>query len=283
VVKWNGTRWEFLRFPFPQYNFDCSIAFYSSAVAYAIHAFSGSNILITDGGAIARWNGTGLTYYPCIPNPTSGNTILKLWGLSENNFYAVCRSGVILHYNNSAWQQEASGTTIDLVDVWGNTASNVWISGLATSFGESILLHSDGITWHTVYQYNPAIQGRRPDSLSGTVSSIWTDSPRRIWVCMSAGQYVAPTNTRGEGRISWSPEYVIGAPERIRGTQENNIFVAGDFGTLAHFSGNTWHHFSQFMSFIDPLSLRSVDVSTTRVCAIGFIGGRGIVFRGRRP
>ncbi len=283
VIRWNGTGWDFLRLVFPHYNFDCSIAFYSSTNAYAIHAFNGNSILLSNGGSVARWNGSGLVHYPCIPNPTSGNTIFKLWGISENNFYAVCRSGVILHYLNGAWQTEANGTTIDLVDVWGTSQSNVWIAGLDLTTGQrSLILHFDGTGWQALYEYDPAIQGRRPDSLSGTAQSVWSDSKYRAFVSTSAAEYVAPTNTRGEGRISWAPTYLIGFLWRVRASASNNVFVVGDFGTLAHFSGHTWYHFNQFMSFFDPLSLRSVAVSNTRVCATGFVGGRGIAFRGKK-
>jgi hypothetical protein len=172
-----------------------------------------------------------------------------------------------------------------LLDIWGIGGSNIWISGLDLTTGQrSLLVHYNSVSLRIAYEYDPSIQSRRPDSISGVVVSAWTTSLYNVWVTTSAGEYVCPATTQGEGRLSWAPQYLIGFPWRLRGSNKNNIAVVGDFGTIAHYNGVTWHHFIEFMQLYDPSAphFRSVAVTDQLIMAVGTKSGKAVVLIGRR-
>src|SRR5208283_2419895 len=51
-----------------------------------------------------------------------GNAILTVWGSSATDVFAVGLGGTIMHYNGSTWSAMNSGSTNDLVGVWGSSA-----------------------------------------------------------------------------------------------------------------------------------------------------------------
>ncbi|MCX5990868.1 MAG: PKD domain-containing protein [Chloroflexi bacterium] len=46
-------------------------------------------------------------------------TLNAVWGSSASDVYAVGNGGTILHYNGTSWSAQVSGTTNDLLGVWG--------------------------------------------------------------------------------------------------------------------------------------------------------------------
>jgi hypothetical protein len=55
--------------------------------------------------------------------------------------------------------------------------------------------------------------------------------------------------------------------ERIRGSQSNNIFVAGHYATIAHYNGVDWKSYDQF--FDNETVIHSVAVFENKVIAVG--------------
>ena len=54
------------------------------------------------------------------------------------NVWVVGRAGTIVHWDGAAWAVVPSPTTVDLADVWGSAANDVWAVGGA-------ILHFDGV------------------------------------------------------------------------------------------------------------------------------------------
>lgn len=87
---------------------------------------------------------------------TSGtsNQLVDVWGSSASDFFAVGADGTILHYNGSAWSPMTSGTSEDLYAVWGNSAINVFAVGL-----HGTIMHYNGSAW------SPMESGTSEDNL----------------------------------------------------------------------------------------------------------------------
>jgi hypothetical protein len=99
--------------------------------------------------------------------------LLKVWGTSSSNLFAVGRNGTIIRYNGSTWQRMQSGRDVDLLDVWGSPdGSVVWACGWE-DFKPTVLLRYRGGTWERVYE-DPFPFVLRQDSLSGVLSTLWT-------------------------------------------------------------------------------------------------------------
>jgi len=72
-------------------------------------------------------------------DPTTPVTLIRLWGTSSSDVYAVGYNGSVYHYDGSAWAREPLGTSLPLVDVWQSSPTDVHVAG-----GWGALGHCDG-------------------------------------------------------------------------------------------------------------------------------------------
>ena len=266
LAKWNGHTWELMRIQF--YTF-CGQPGTGSYPAKSIFAFSPTDIWIgMEGSQVVRWNGQNQSTPMCTPV-----SINKLWGENANSVWAVGNNGGIAHYNGITWQRLESGTTISLTDVRGSSDGNVvWACGYRSDLSESILLQHTGSLWQTVAHTVNGV-GYWRDSLSGLMGSVWSSRRREITFVAAGGVvYKVPVGSHGEAKLVWLPSSVVGFFTRIRGSDMNNMFVAGQSGTLAHFNGLTWHRYDQFFSLTTGAHLYSVTCAGRYIAAIGESG-----------
>ena len=115
AVHWDGTNWELKRI----YTYSsCNPIDYSPL--RAIWFFSDTNIVVTGGGSIDWFDGK-TNRVECSIRPLLTGAINKMWGSSSSDLYVVGNGGNIAHYNGSSWTKIASGTTLDIQDIWGST------------------------------------------------------------------------------------------------------------------------------------------------------------------
>ena len=94
--------------------------------------------------------------------------------------------------------------------------------------------------------------------------------------------YQLKRQSNGEGIRTWYPDLgLVGFFNRVRGSATNNILVVGDFGTVAHYNGASWHLYREFLQSTGQ-RLVSVSVIKNQAMIVGEIGSRAIVYRGRR-
>ena len=71
--------------------------------------------------------------------------LFGIWGTNGSDIFAVGRSGIIPHYDGSAWNSMNSDTTKELYGVWGTDSNDVF------AVGESgTILHYDGSIWSSM-------------------------------------------------------------------------------------------------------------------------------------
>lgn len=264
LVKWNGREWQLMRIQF--YTF-CGQSGTGSYPTKSIFAFSPTDIWIgMDGSQVVRWNGGSQSAPTCTPV-----SINKLWGNSSTGeLYAVGNGGgIAIRSPSGTWWRVESGIGVRLNDVWGG--NNPWVGGnvvlvaASNKFdpGEMKLLRIrsgvvDNLPW--------PMQSRR-------IHSVWFD--RQSSVYTSGGGVF---RLKGGGVWSEQPVPLI-YTDCIRGSLPNSIWVAGDFGIMAHFNGYSWRDF---------LELRvsgiyySVAVTDNMVFAVGYVGARAVIQRGVR-
>jgi len=278
AVKWDGTSWELKRIAFMG---ACSAVLYPPL--RAIWAFSATNILVTNGGSIVRYDGVNATM-DCGMNQLLSGAMNKIYATSPQHIYAVGNAGTIVHYNGTTWQRIESGTDVDLLDVWGSPdGSVVWACGWE-DFKPTVLLTCRAGNWEKVYE-DPNPFTLRQDSLSGILTGVWSRDARRLYVASHYGLYKCPGDTRGRGRrSSFVQSYFPGFPFRMRGGDVNDIWIVGEFFMIAHYNGATWRHFDQFMDADGRLY--SVAQEGNLVIGVGLlydpIDRRGMVYRGTR-
>jgi hypothetical protein len=80
--------------------------------------------------------------------------------------------GTILHFNGTTWSSVSSGTTQDLIGVWGTFASDVWAVGTTNG----TILHYNGTSWSSI--------------ASGTtqfLAGVWGTSSSDVWAVGGGG------------------------------------------------------------------------------------------------
>lgn len=173
------------------------------------------------------WNGVQARY---LFQPLA---VSKIWASSESDVYVVGGNGFIAYYNGSVWRRVESGTTATINDVWGSidkatgdTLVLASVSTTATQSDRKILQIKHGRTAHS-YNWVSGVQitatyFRNHTRLFAAGAGVWTKNHLYDWQGISSN-LVLPTFKRC-----------------IRGTAENNVFVVGDFASIARFNGETW-------------------------------------------
>jgi hypothetical protein len=272
VAIWNGRQWQIRRL-YAQYPTS-----HTPLRPEGIFAFSATDIWFA-WGDVFHWDGRSenviIHQVTSILGPGQG--ITTLWGTSGSNLYGVGRGGAIAHYNGSTWQRIESGTTVDLLDVWGSSdGSSVWACGYKSDGSESILLRYDGNQWQ-VYGHAP------PRGVyQNLFASIWF--PRADSACVIGDRGVfrhAQNSPVGFRRVLSGLPYF---PYRIRGVDRNDAVFVGDAAMIWHFNGSSWRQFDQLINTGDRL--RSVAMGSNQIVAVGYryygVQIDALIYRGRR-
>jgi hypothetical protein len=264
AVHWDGSQWELKRI----------ITNACGGVDYppikTISAFSFNDILFAHiDGSISHYNGIEFTNDCSLITQLNGSAN-KIWGVSKNDFYVVSGNGFIARYLNGTWSRIESGTDVNINDVFGviDQQINQWKVFCAVSFvlqfGEHKILtidensNVDSLRWDT---------GRR-------VNSTWSNNGKIVYT--SGGGIF--NNKSGR----WTEETTIPLyyTNRIRGNGLNDIFVAGDFGLLAHFNGALWKVYDEFLQ-LPTTSFNSVTVKGNIIAIVGYNGEKALVVIGK--
>ncbi len=260
-VVWNGRSWDLRK----------AIVYYQGNPVVApiegIYAFSATDVWLASSYPI-HGDGVNWTLYR-LPDMGINASVSKIWGTSSNNIYFVGRNGSLVYFSVGSWQKFQSGTTVDINDIYGKTLLNNDIQILAAAsnrytLGERKLLQ---IT-----------QGGNVNSLAWSpqqrLNTLWFASHHAIYLG-GGGLFVGEPGRWKQ--ILDLPNYYS---TRIRGTESNNVFVAGAFGLCGHFNGMTWQSYPEVQ--LPDGTYEGLTVSEKLVIAVGQVGNRAVVIRGYR-
>jgi hypothetical protein len=127
-----------------------------------------------------------------------------------------------------AWRAFPSPTTVWLNEVWGSSASDVWIvGGNDLETGSSVVLHFDGRAWRVV-----------PAPTTRALYGVWGFARDDVWAVGGAG---ALLHFDGIGwRSVPSPETLLLVA--VWGASPDDVWASGRDGALAHYDGVSWAH-----------------------------------------
>ncbi len=221
MIHWDGKKWEVKKL------------FYNTSSIIntidGIYIFSPNDFYLA-AGSIFHWDGSSSStqlVYSRLNLSDSRATIEKLYGNTSSQLYGVGDAGTIVVYNGT-WQQIQSGTTTNIDDIYGIGGTDPMIlcavSNVVTAGDNKILSITNSNTAQP-YSWNT---GKR-------VQSIWFEDSRKIFTC-GGGVYISSSSG------NWVKQQSLPSvnTNRIRGMAKNDVFVAGDFGMVAHFNGVTW-------------------------------------------
>jgi hypothetical protein len=164
-------------------------AFLSLADLTAVWGTSASNVYVSFGGGILRYDGS--TWSQVFEGGT-GCWVEGIWGSSPSDVFAV-GGDCVMHYNGSVWTPlPVPGQHNNLTGIWGSGPADVYAIGRA---GAS-LLHYDGGSWSSVAYPGAGDSG-------GDLVAIWGSSSVDVYVLVDWG-YAAVLRYNG---TSWQYQF----------------------------------------------------------------------------
>lgn len=194
-----------------------------------------------------------------------------IWGVSPDNYFITGGKGTLLHYYNKKWQFIDIKTEIDINDIWGS---------MDDATGEPYILLPLSFKWTAddkrLLQLKPdnSISDEKWPNQNRRLNSVWFRNKRKVYVS-GAGVF---TRT---GFNQWKEytELPLIYTDRVRGNNINDIFIAGDFGILAHYNGKTWREFSKY---VEVDIFRGLAFKQNLAVAAGEENGKAVIYMLKR-
>lgn len=256
ALKWNGSDWDMLRIPLTYQGTDYN-------PLQSVCAFSADDIWLC-GNNVIHWNGS--EFKPeTIPSDIWGSyQINKVWGRSSSDLYIIGSKGSIAYFNGSNWSKIESGTTSNLIDIWGTQEGNtIWICGVNNDYGISTLLKiKDGVS-EIIFEGSSNTKSN--GYYVGPVSSLWSDNDYRVFLMNWGGICLQENSDKLflEKQIAAFSSMGLG----MDGSSYNNVFTCGQ-KLLGHWNGI---NFSEYQELQTPhRTLTSINVKSDIICSVGF-------------
>ncbi len=223
AVHWDGEKWELKRINYKG----------SPWPITAIYAFSPNDIWFE---AFVKWDGTNFIEMP-IPDILIGYGINKIWGNSSKDFYVIGNRGFIAHYDGSSWRRiELPGIhEFILTDIWGvhdefTGKDRIYVTASSDPFAAS------PVGRKILRIKGDKIEEVNVSGLPDYLTSIWFNN-WRYYAGTLGGVYI---NSGLLGQWDWVDTLSYYGIGRIRGNENNDVFVGGAFGMCAHYNGMSW-------------------------------------------
>ena len=147
--------------------------------------------------------------------------LYNIWGRSSTDVFAVGGKGTILHYDGSYWSSMPSGTNHDILGIWGSSGSDVFAVGWTNS--EVILP-----PYYSILHYNGSFWEIMKSGI-GLCHSVWGISGSDVFA--AGGE-----NLRYDGS-TWS-SIGDGIFLGVWAYSVNDVFFVGDYGKIKHYGGS---------------------------------------------
>lgn len=189
-----------------------------------------------------------------------GNYILGVHGTSSSDIFMVGRGGLIVHYDESEWNQMSGfGTTINYINsIWGASSTDVYAVGGRWDYPEqkyySMMLHYDGSSWSNV-----------ESKTDRYIYDIWGASSTDIFY-VGRGGIIKHYN----GKL-WTKMF-SGVETSIYGIwgSSSDVFAVGQNGLILHYDRNSNNVWTKMTSGTDAFLYDVWGSSPSDVFAVGY-------------
>ena len=220
-----------------------------------------NQVLVSAGLSTHLENGEVRWYETPTPEP-----LYDVWGLANDDYYAVGRSGNIAHFDGTGWLALSQGSVSNVRDLWMTQ------SGALAVGADGLVLRQNGTQWTEEF-LDPGYD----------LYGVWDGGD----VSVAVGRY-SPNGRDWRPAIlmntgtSWMDAGVVGEAHRLYdvwGSADNNIYAVGWGGEILRYDGTTWSIVSSGES--DASFLLSISGSSSdQIFAVGRTDDRrGLVCR----
>lgn len=206
-------------------------------------------------------------------------SIYAIWGPSSNHVYFAGTNGNITRLYDNEWHLLSTTTEVNLLDIWGSeNGKEVWACGHEGNYSKSALLRVNLNKAEIVWQY-PDENSNYP--YESYLNSLYFKNDHEILLTGNKSIYNHNIQTSVATKLDVQ---LSSFPAQIKGSAENNIFVAGQDGMVVHFNGSTWKEYKELYN--PGYVYRSISCSENQVVITGndYSQGvqRGVVLIGNR-
>ena len=256
AIHWNGRNWEIIRIPYLYQNQNIINPLNFVFVLNEQTIYFGGN-------GIVKWNGKEFENFDINDESWGSSVINEMWGNSNENLYIVGNDGELAHYNGQNWHKIESRTYAHIQDIWGIYNSNYYdILCPVSTMGEEIKLLKINMDNNVI-----DIEWPYKDKY---ILSLWFKDLNNVFIC-GFGVYKSLKLERFR-QFNSLPNLKF---NKIRGNNTNDVFVAGDFGFLAHYNGIDW---KEYTSFARGNKFISIDYKDDKAVAVGYNDNMAIIF-----
>ncbi len=262
AMRYDGHQWHYIQIKYDQSVFE----------HFSVLGFSENDVWLATGGRTAHWDGNRFT--TALIGGERQGAIVKLWGTSSSNIYAIGDLGTIAHFDGTTWRRMESGTTTNLIDIYGTPdGESVWVAGYTNAPALSVILSLQNGLWKTLWS-----KGQHSSLPYRNVYSLWTAGGSEFAVMADVSAYfhsrLAPMRTR------FQTDLHVGVGWCVRGSGRNNLAVASTFGNMWHYNGIRWMHYTALANPSDWY--RGIAVGQNIIVAVGERGGSALIAIGRK-
>lgn len=178
-------------------------------------------------------------------------------------------AGTVLRLSNGHWRKLQSSTQLDIQRLWGFPTGEVFAvaSDEFNSFAGSLILRIEG---DNIYQEQPFSVG--------IMFSVWGENRSNLYVT-------------GEGTFKKMDEAIwaeVQTPNprvallSMSASKSNNLTIAGAYGAVIHWNGNTWKFYDALYDRSSFKSYFGAYVTAKKYFLVGGTGSHALVTVGRR-
>ncbi len=254
AVHWDGNQWELKRI---QISIDGNLpVLLNEFLLFLQLIFGWSGAFVKRDGQNCNFLSIRAFCWAWSPN--------KIWGTSSNDLYVVGNSGNIAHYQNGQWSRIESGTTVDLLDIWGSSDGTLWSCGYTSNYSTTVLLRNSGSGWVKVFEGSAGEQNN--GYTINQIAGVWSKNDYRIYLLKSDGIFLQANNNELFLQKQLA-SFIYGSYD-IDGTDDNNIFVSA-YRFVGHWNGMTFREYPAI--YQEHRKYYSIKARGNTVCAGGTI------------
>lgn len=183
-----------------------------------------------------------------------------------------------------------SNTELQLSEIWGIDAENIWVMvyDVSNDF-QNKLMKYDGENWSTIIN-EPNLGSWPPDDYTspyGPMLSLWCTEK---YLYIGGYSIYRESHNSGKGElipmeeIKWQASYGV---YYMRGNHDNDIFISSEANSeIGHYNGVDWYFYNELHDYDanGTTFIRALDVkdNCAVIAGVDWATGKALVYRGIR-